>query len=412
VALAVCTLRGADDPPKQWIDPDTGHRVIRLSQNPGTASLYFNQNAYTADNEHVIVTTADGGISTINLKTQAIEAVVPGRVSVIVAGRKTGQVYYMKDGALFATNINTKATRQIAKLEVRGGVATLNADETLLAGTLTEGAPAGRGAGPGGGRSGRGAPPVGADGKPLNKADAKEVSLDNRLNQHTPMGMFTVDVRSGEVKTFYRSTDWLNHLQFSPTDPTLLMFCHEGPWHKVDRIWTIRTDGSQLTKIHSRTLEMEIAGHEFWSADGSTIWYDLQTPRGEDFWVAGYNLKNQDRVWYHLDRNEWSVHFNVSPDNRLFAGDGGDDEMVAHARDGKWIYLFRPEMVPNYGVASAQEGLVKTGVLRAERLVNMSKHNYALEPNVSFTPDMKWIIFRTNMFGPTQVLAVEVAKAN
>lgn len=33
------------------------------------------------------------------------------------------------------------------------------------------------------------------------------------------------------------------------------MFCHEGPWRKVDRIWTIRADGSGLTKIHTRTTK-------------------------------------------------------------------------------------------------------------------------------------------------------------
>jgi oligogalacturonide lyase len=41
----------------------------------------------------------------------------------------------------------------------------------------------------------------------------------------------------------------------------------------------------------------------------------------------------------------------------------------------------------------------------------MSKHDYRLEPNVSFTPDMNWIVFRSNMFGPTQVFAVEVKNA-
>ncbi len=40
----------------------------------------------------------------------------------------------------------------------------------------------------------------------------------------------------------------------------------------------------------------------------------------------------------------------------------------------------------------------------------MKKHNYSLEPNVNFTPDGKWIVFRSNMFGPTHVFAVEVAK--
>ena len=42
----------------------------------------------------------------------------------------------------------------------------------------------------------------------------------------------------------------------------------------------------------------------------------------------------------------------------------------------------------------------------------MSRHQYALEPNVNFTPDMKWIVFRSNMFGPSYVFEVEVAKAN
>ena len=31
-------------------------------------------------------------------------------------------------------------------------------------------------------------------------------------------------------------------------------------------------------------------------------------------------------------------------------------------------------------------------------------------PNVSFTPDGKWIIFRSNMHGATQVYAVAVNK--
>jgi oligogalacturonide lyase len=31
--------------PTEWIDADTGHRVIRLSREAGTQSLYFNQNA-------------------------------------------------------------------------------------------------------------------------------------------------------------------------------------------------------------------------------------------------------------------------------------------------------------------------------------------------------------------------------
>jgi oligogalacturonide lyase len=79
-------------------------------------------------------------------------------------------------------------------------------------------------------------------------------------------------------------------------------------------------------------MAMEIFGHEFWSNDGKTIWYDLQTPRGEDFWLAGANLETGEYTRYHLQRNEWSIHFNVTRDGSLFAGDGGDEGQVARAR--------------------------------------------------------------------------------
>ncbi len=55
--------------------------------------------------------------------------------------------------------------------------------------------------------------------------------MEQRWAARLPMGLFTVNVETGEIKTIHRANDWLNHLLFSPTDPTLLMFCHEGPWH-------------------------------------------------------------------------------------------------------------------------------------------------------------------------------------
>jgi oligogalacturonide lyase len=391
-------------PPQMWVDPDTGHRVIRLTDEPGSASLYFNQNGYTPDGKKLVFTTPSG-ISTFDLQTRAVQQVVSGRVRIIEVGHKTGSVFYTKGTAVFVTDLKSGDTREIAgKLPERGSVVTVNADETLLAGTYTEAA---------GPAANAYASPVRApqseQSHPLDQPANKEQMMEQRLASHIPMGMFVMSTKTGGVKTIHKSTEWLNHLLFSPTDPALLMFCHEGPWHKVDRIWTIRTDGSQVTKIHTRTMTMEIFGHEFWSADGKTIWYDLQTPRGEDFWLATYKVDSGERAWYHLQRNEWSIHFNVTRDGKLICGDGGDPGQVARATDGQWIYLFRPELFANRGVDD--KNLVSSGVLKAERLVNMSKHQYKLEPNVSFSPDSNWVIFRSNMFGPTYVFAVEVAKA-
>ncbi|HEY2013384.1 MAG TPA: oligogalacturonate lyase, partial [Bryobacteraceae bacterium] len=82
--------------PTEWIDPDTGHRVIRLSREDGTQSLYFNQNAYTADGRKLIVTTGGGGIATITLASREIKPLVAGPVTVLVAGHRSGDVYYTK----------------------------------------------------------------------------------------------------------------------------------------------------------------------------------------------------------------------------------------------------------------------------------------------------------------------------
>jgi oligogalacturonide lyase len=417
--------------PREWVDADTGHRVVRLSEEAGSQSLYFHQNAYTPDGTKMIMTTPTG-LSAVNLRTRAVEKIVEGRVSILIVGRKTGQVYYTKfvreankfSVTVYATDLDTKATREVVKLPPGVSVSTVNADETLLAGTLDEKLakdiaegrfPRGPGAPPQQPqpREGGEQPPPPPTERRGDEYPGKGQMMENRLAERRPLQVVTVNTKTGEVKTLLRGTDWYNHFQFSPTDPTLLMFCHEGPWHKVDRTWLIRTDGTPPVKVHPRTMLMEIGGHEWFGADGRTVWYDLQTPRSQVFWVAGYNVSTGERTWYNLQRSEWSVHYNVSPDGKLFAGDGGGPNSVAAPGNGQWIYLFHPELVPDRtdGELPNAKELVKPGFFRAERLVNLSKHDYALEPNVTFTPDMKWLVFRSNMFGPTHVFAVEIEKA-
>jgi oligogalacturonide lyase len=444
LAPAARAAEPAPLPPKEWIDKDTGHRVVRLSEEPGSSSAYFNINAFTPDGRYLVF-SAPSGIQAMDLKTRALTTIVPGRAGLLFVGRKTGLVYYMQnagsstmghdansphtpgaaakpapaaDGrggprAVMAIDIATKTARQIALLEPGGAIESINADETLLAGARTTGPSAVPS--PGGMLTNKDpGDEVGPDGQKLTYAEGREVQIHRRLMAKIPMEIFTVDTKTGARKVVTASTDWLNHLQFSPTDPNLLMYCHEGNWHIVDRLWVVRLDSDKPpVNIHVRTMNMEIAGHEWFSSDGKTVWYDLQTPRGEDFWVAGYNVETGKRTQYHLDRNSWGVHFNSSPDGKLFSSDGGDSEMAAHAPDGKYIYLLRPRDIPDVaGIhAEGSDKLIKPGVLDPEKLVNMQPHNYRSEPNAAFTPDGKWLVFRSNLFGAGHVYAVEIAKA-
>jgi len=458
-AANVAAAATAADLPTEWTDPDTGHRIVRLSRDDNTQSLYFHQNPFTPDGTRTVVTVPDG-IETINLKTHEIKKFTLGnaptqridthdntpvdtRISHIVVGRKTDTVYFTRGADVMATNLDTGESHKLTTLpdELYWGAGfTVNADETLLAGTGV--------AEPG---------PLGAIGPEWTGNQ----NIGVRLQRVVPMVLYTINIKTGELKKFFRAEhDWLNHIQFSPTDPTLLMYCHEGTWSQVDRVWQIRVvgdtytvkpgdtldkiaadhgtyaamvrytaqlgtndihPGQQLTLppgpprlIHQRTIQGEIAGHEFWGMDGKHAWYDLQTPQSQVFWVGGMDLATGQHIRFSLPKNEWSVHYNVSPDGSVFAGDGGGPNSVARGDNGQWIFLFTPDYTQLTVVKGANDEDVKTYPFKAERLVNLAKHDYGLEPNVNFTPDMKWIIFRSNMLGAdhgSQVFAVEIAKA-
>jgi oligogalacturonide lyase len=134
----VPTVRAADLP-RAWIDPDTGHRIVQLSTEPGSASLYFTQYAYTAGGAKLLMTTSHG-IDLVTLATGRIEHVYEGAdARVLQTGRKTGAIFYSRGGFLYALDPATRQSRQVARAPEHGTFITVNADETLAAGSITAG---------------------------------------------------------------------------------------------------------------------------------------------------------------------------------------------------------------------------------------------------------------------------------
>ena len=78
--------------------------------------------------------------------------------------------------------------------------------------------------------------------------------------------------------------------------------------------------------------------------------------------------------------------------------------------NGQWLYLFTPR-ADKMDTMKVGNDNVKIGKFDVEKLVDLTKHDYHLEPNLTFTPDNKWIVFRSNIQGGSQVYAVELARA-
>ena len=387
---------GGKKMPNEWIDKDTHHKVVKLSAGMEGSSLsfYFHNNPFIGNEMVFYNSSKQNPAEVTDMKKEAApNANVNNRqiYSIDLSTKKTTQltftaspmngevvcektktVFYQIKDSIFGLELATKKSRLIFVFpeDFKSSIAAVNADGTLLAGSRATDAE-----------------------KEILKNNPNKSSYFNLIyDAHLPKTLFTIDVKTGKLNKLFTDSAWLNHVQFSSTDPALLSFCHEGPWHKVNRIWTIDVNTKKITQIHHRSMDMEIWGHEWFGKSGKTIWFDLQLPKGQTFFVGGYDVATGKEKKYSLQRNEWSVHYNSNKEETLFAGDGGDPGAVAKAPDGQWIYLFTPNGEK----------------FNAEKLVNMKHHQYKLEPNVHFSPDGKWIIFRANFEGEANVYAVEV----
>src|SRR5262245_1099302 len=87
--------------PRQWIDPDTGHRIVRLSDEGGSSTLYFHDTAYTPQGDKFILNTPEGVAAIegaeIRRADQKAGVVVAGRRGAIMA-RKAREVYGTRRG--------------------------------------------------------------------------------------------------------------------------------------------------------------------------------------------------------------------------------------------------------------------------------------------------------------------------
>src|SRR5437870_10940932 len=52
--------------PKGWIDADTGHRIVRLSDDAGGSTLYFHDNAFSPQGDKLMFNTT-GGIAVLDV---------------------------------------------------------------------------------------------------------------------------------------------------------------------------------------------------------------------------------------------------------------------------------------------------------------------------------------------------------
>lgn len=76
--------------------------------------------------------------------------------------------------------------------------------------------------------------------------------------------------------------NWISHVNISPVDPNIILFCHEGNWHLVQRLWVAKVATDEVYPLVEQKYNMERVGHEFFLENGRigaqyTIRHDINT---------------------------------------------------------------------------------------------------------------------------------------
>lgn len=190
-----------------------------------------------------------------------------------------------------------------------------------------------------------------------------------------------VPTEGGEMTPVVNANLEMSHPQFCPTDVDIILYAHEGPWHKVQRMWLIRRDGSDNHPIFLQSTN-EAVGHEFWSHNGERIYvscYGGRQPQG--LW----SVNKEDTQERCVLIGPTVAHGAVNPSEDRFV----TDECY---RDRSCLWIARAG-------DPQPEILCRTGADWGEG---------AFHPHPRFTPDGTGVVFDSARTGSTEMYWVGV----
>jgi len=143
--------------PDEWVDKDTGHKIVKLTRKPGgNYSFYFHNNPFIG-NKMVFYNTApqkreeqaakveisnisesNRQIYMVDLKTLAIEQLThhPTAMNGEIVSAKRKEVFFQVKDSIFSVNVDTKKESlvYVFPADFKASIPCINADGTFLAG--------------------------------------------------------------------------------------------------------------------------------------------------------------------------------------------------------------------------------------------------------------------------------------
>jgi oligogalacturonide lyase len=352
---------------REFEDLETGAQVVQLTNWRGHSNhLYFTTTSFLPGGREVVVASdRDNCQSLFRLRVDTGEIVQLTDADAHVDGLSActspvrREVYFFEDHDLKAADVDSLEVTPIYRVPADRvpSILTPSCDGRLLA--FAERTDIGWEIGP------------------------QYQGFEQMLAESPPTTIRVVEIATGRNWPAAEAPAWCSHVNFSPTRPEWICYCHEGPWQLVkQRMWMVTEGGGKHYPLRPQE-EDDSVGHEYWLRDGDRVaFHNWQRNKGHLMgWIAYDNTGLVELPFAH-----GSSHFQSNSDNSVQVGDG--------SVDGPYILLWH----------------IADGVGEPCKLVRhqSSFHIQRAHPHPIFSPDDDWILYTSDATGYCNVYMARV----
>lgn len=313
------------------IDAKTGKEVTKLTNKGISMHLYFTENSFSADEKSIYYLWDKGeercffNIFKMDLETGEITQLTdePEGINGNAATKTPDDTYmaYITGNQIKLLDLKTLETKLLHTEETYViNQVNINSDKTLVGFTRNE-----------------------LVHDRARDGGANYSGFYERYVECKDGRITTVNIETLEVKDAFLDTCLLGHFQFSPDDPEIAMFCHEGPWNYVtQRIWILNTTTGKVLPCFRQGAD-DCVGHEFWMQDGNLLFDNRRA--GHDGTISSektqvviaiqedaphqtpyFGIANKKgEVIKTFDMPYYCNHYHANKDGTIFVGDAVED---------------------------------------------------------------------------------------
>jgi oligogalacturonide lyase len=227
------------------------------------------------------------------------------------------------------------------------------------------------------------------------KAEDRVAGFEAQFARRPRCRLRVVDIRRGRSQTLVEERNWLAHPQFRP-GATDVLYCHEGPWDKVDaRLWLVSLDGRKIKNLRPRQADEEL-GHEYWSGFTNEVCYVFYPDHsGRNATIRCVNVDSgKERILSRCTKFGWLMG---NRDNSAIVGAG-------RSLAGPNIYVLFPRLGREITICQHDSG-AKPHTIAGEN----TEDHFAAWPEPVFSFDSRWVYYVTDRRGLPAIYRVDVS---